>query len=366
MMRLAAVLVLAALGIRQEPAKELDWLLVYYMSYDNNLDHCGPVILDGLEEGAKEGRIAVTVLADFRDKDGLKRFTLTPAGRREETLATDNSASEEVLEEYLAWASKTHPARRYALVFLNHGGDLDDMSLDEQPGAGISKQWLSARRVGPILKKFRDGVGGKVELVFLQQCGRGSVDNLYNFRGAGAAVMASQTSVGAPNTYYAPTLKWLAANPESGGVELARRIMEDDEHYVNYVCVRGVELAELPKRLDAAIEPLLAGGSLTMPRRPKACFGGEREGETNYDLLGWLAAAYADNGRKPEELAGFQSWVKEKLIARHQFRSEARRKPAWCGVSLFVPRTPELLRKYKDYPLYEAGKLDEMWKSMTQ
>src|SRR5688572_11462993 len=262
MMRLL-IAVLAAMSLRgQESAPvPLDWLLVYTMSYDNNLENCGPVILDGLEEGAKEGKIAVTVLADFRDRDGLRRFTLSPAGRREEKLATDNSASEEVLEEYLAWAAKRHPAKKIAIVFLNHGGDLDDMSLDEQPGEGISKQWLSARRVGPILKKFQDGVGGKVELVFLQQCGRGSVDNLYNFRGAGAAVMASQTTVGAPNTYYAPTLKWLSKNPGSTGAEVARRIMQDDGHNLSYVCVRGDELPELPKRIDAAIEPLLSGPS---------------------------------------------------------------------------------------------------------
>jgi hypothetical protein len=354
---------LAALGIRQEPAKELDWLLVYFMSYDNNLEQCGPVILDGLEEGAKEGRVAVTVLADFRDKDGLKRFTLTPAGRREETLATDNSASEEVLEEYLAWAAKTHPAKRFAIVFLNHGGDLDDMSLDEQPGAGIAKQWLSARRVGPILKKFRDGVGGKVELVFLQQCGRGSVDNLYNFRGAGSAVMASQTTVGAPNTYYAPTVKWLAKNPGSSGAELARRIMRDDEHYLSYVCVRGDELSELPKRIDAAIEPLLSG-PVTAPRRTKPCFGNPREGEANHDLIGWLEAAYADNERKSDALAALESWMKEKLIVHHEFQAEARRKPKWCGVSLYVPATPALFEKYRDYPLYEAGRLDDLWKAL--
>jgi hypothetical protein len=141
--------------------------------------------------------------------------------------------------------------------------------------------------------------------------------------------------------------------------------MKDDEHYLNYVCVRGDELAELPKRIDAAIEPLLAAGVIAGPQRMKACFGGEHRGEANHDLLGWLGAAYACNGKTKEDLAGFESWVKEKLIAHHQFQPEARRKQKWCGVSLFVPSTPRLFERYQDYPLYQASRLDDLWKVMT-
>ncbi len=358
-----AILAVAAGGPAQEAAKpELEWLLIYYMSYDNNLEGCGPVILDGLQEGAKEGPLAVTVLADFRDRDGLRRIVLSPEGRQERKLETDNSASESVLEEYVAWAAKSFPAKRYAVVFLDHGGELDEMS-----GEGISKKWLSARKVGPLLRKFREDVGGKVELVFLQQCGRGSIDNLYNFRGAGAAVMASQTSVGAPNTYYAPTLRWLAKHPASGGIDLARRIMQDDEHYTNYVCVRGEALGELPKRIDPLVDVLLPkeGGELVAPKGVRACFGGRGRGtESNYDLLGWLDAAFEANERPKEELSKFDTWVREKLVEHHQFREGAERGRAWCGVSLFVPKTGALRERYKDYPLYQDSRLDDLWNAM--
>jgi len=364
----AALLAYAAGGPAQEAAKpELEWLLIYYMSYDNNLEACGPVILDGLQEGAKEGPLAVTVLADFRDRDGLRRIVLSPEGRQERKLDTDNSASESVLEEYVAWAAKSYPAKRYAVVFLDHGGELDEMSLDEQPGEGVSKKWLSARKVGPLLRKFREDVGGKVELVFLQQCGRGSIDNLYNFRGAGAAVMASQTSVGAPNTYYAPTLKWLAKHPAVGGIDLARRIMKDDEHYTNYVCVRDEALGELAKRIDPVVDALLPkeGGELVAPKGQRACFGGRGRGtESNYDLLSWLDAAFDANERPKEEFSKFNTWVREKLVAHHQFREGAERGRAWCGVSVFVPKTGVLRERYKDYPLYQDSRLDDLWKAM--
>jgi len=37
---------------------------------------------------------------------------------------------------------------------------------------------------------------------------------LYNFKETGIAVMASQHNVGAPNTYYAEAISWLAKNPK--------------------------------------------------------------------------------------------------------------------------------------------------------
>jgi hypothetical protein len=75
-----------------QPKPKHDWVIIYYMSYDNNLEFCGPTILDGLERGVKGSKLVVTVLADDTDKGGLKRYTITSEGRTEEVLNTDNSA----------------------------------------------------------------------------------------------------------------------------------------------------------------------------------------------------------------------------------------------------------------------------------
>ena len=297
---IVTVIVLALVGFlgswktpeRVQLAPKHDWVVVYYMSYDNNLEDCGPVILDGLEKGVKGSNVVVTVLSDDTDKNGLKRYTIKSEGRTKEVLKTDNSASEGVLSDYLAWVANTYPAQHYAVVFLNHGGRLDEMCLDERPGENLEKRWLSARLVGPLLRKFRKQATGEVELLFLQQCGRGSIENMYNFRDTAGAVMASQTNVGAPNTYYETTLKWLAKQQNPSGQALARQIMSSDEHFSNYVCVDGVALAELPTRLEPVIETLLgdAGSNLTAVTDREPCY--RHEGETTYDLLEWLDSAF--------------------------------------------------------------------------
>jgi hypothetical protein len=95
--------------------------------------------------------------------------------------------------------------------------------------------------------KFRKEAPGEVKLLFLQQCGRGSLENLYNFRGSAKAVMVSQMKVGAPNTYYESTLKWLAKQQKSSCLALARHVMSSNEDFSSFVCVNGEALCEIPK-----------------------------------------------------------------------------------------------------------------------
>lgn len=345
-----------------------EWTFIYYMSYDNDLADNAPIILDALAKGVKSGDCAVTVLADDADSSGLKRYAITAAGVRMDRLASDDSSSEQQLADYLEWARKNYPARQYAVVFLDHGGRLDEMCLDEHPAANAEPKWLSARKTGDVLREFRQQTApeGAVELLFLQQCGRGTVENLYNFRGTAAAVMASQLGVGNPNTYYQPTLAWLAAHPEAGGRELARQIMTTDEHFNNYVCVDGKALAELPARLDPVLAALLAGGDAAPPRPPRRAIEcRECNGERNYDLKSWLEAAFRENGRPPEELDIFLEWMRKKLI--WEYAVQPRQQEALkelCGLALFVPESAEARMAYADYPFHTASRLAALWRAM--
>jgi len=343
------------------------WVLVYYMSYDNDLECHGPGILEALETGTKGTDLIVTVLADDTDESGLKRYTISNAGRRKELLNTDDSASEQVLIDYLAWVATHYPAKHYAVVFLDHGGRLDEMCLDERPGKGQKSRWLSARRAGHALREFRKEIGGEFDLLFLQQCGRGSIENLYNFRGTAKAVMASQMNVGAPNTYYESTLKWLAEHQDATGSELARQVMDTDEHYTQYVCVDGPALEEIPSHLKPVVQVLLgeAGRPCKAPDlsglAPCFRFGDE----TNYDLFQWLERAFRDNNRSTDSLREFERWVRDALIVRTAVPVQQRsRIEEMSGLSLYVPVSQRARQSWIDYPFYEGSRLRELWTVM--
>ncbi len=344
-----------------------EWVFVYYMSYDNNLAYCGPVILEELEHGVKASELVVTVLYDDESKEGLKRYTITSEGRKYELLDTDNSASEEVLYNYLTWVAEHYPSKHHAVIFLDHGGRLDEMCFDEWPGENENKHWLSARLASSVIRKFRKEIAGEVDLLFLQQCGRGSLENLYNFRDAAATVMASQMNVGAPNTYYEPTLKWLARHKNASGVEIAKQIMSNDEHFSNYVCLDGKAIEQIPAQINPLIDALLGneGQELISITRGKPCF--QYKTEKNYDLMNWFQNMFKENNIPKEQLDKFEKWLHEHLIyavVSHPDRSESLKH--LCGISLFVPESKEAYEEYSDYPIYMDSNLGALWKIIYQ
>lgn len=346
------------------PPPRVAWVVAFVMSYDNNLESCGPTILSALERGVRgTDNTTVTVLSDDTDRSGLVRHVITGASHTRTTLDTDDIASGDVIASYLSWVAREHPSDRVAVVFLNHGGDLDAMCLDEWSDESDESRWLSARETGESMRAFRGQADGDVCLLFLQQCGRGSLDNLFNFHGAADAVLASQLSVGSPNTYYAASLKWLAAHPDASGAELAHQVMANDDHFTNYVCVDGKALADLPRALDPAVGGLLAAERpLRSPGAVRTCFGGWGTGETNYDALRWFRAAYTANGLDETPVADFEKWLRDDLIVGRRSRPGA---SAWVeslsGVALWVPSSRDVLLRYPDYPLHAASRLGALW-----
>lgn len=374
MSRGTVILILAALSLstcadRDEPSPR--WLFLCVLSYDNDLEVHAATVLERLGEGVRGTDHAVTVLADFRGPGGLRRYEIDRTGTRYATLSTDDSASEEVLSEYLSWATRKYPDRRTAVVFLDHGGGLDDMCQDLSPPGGPGGRWLSARKVGPMLREFSAGLPGGVELLFLQQCGRGSVECLYNFRGVARAVLASQTRVGAPNTYYVPVLQWLSANPRANGFALAERIMREDDDFSSYACVDGEILGELPLRLDEVLAALDgASAPLTAPPQTSLCyFGWFRTDEEFSDLVDWFEALYEANGRRPDSdpaLVAFKNWLADRLVVGHRRHGRtAHLTRNWHGLALLVPRSAEVRARYADYPLYRDSDLDDFWARLT-
>ena len=116
---------------------EYEWVFVYYIALDNDLSIFGQKVLNELERGVVNSKVAVVVQADFEDIEGMKRITLCQVNgevRREEIiLDSENSADEAELRKYFEWVEKEWDAENYAVIFPNHGGRLNEMCRDDQP-----------------------------------------------------------------------------------------------------------------------------------------------------------------------------------------------------------------------------------------
>ena len=373
---LVLLLVLTGVYYIRQPRNVYDWVFVYYMSYDNDLSPYGGTILRDLQKGVVNSNIAVTVQTDFADSGGMKRVALFQKGGKpqdkETTIKSEDSADDVQLGKYLEWVRKNWRAENYCIVFLNHGGTLNNMCQDIKPFKDHNRnkqfssgKWLSAAQAGKVLRNFNRKVGGKVRLLFLQQCGRAAIQNLYSFIDCAEYIMASPVRVDAPNTYYTATLTSVAQDPNVTGETLAESIMREDEHYTVYTLIGNEQLRELPEKLTPVLYAFETASVLNQPESCSPVF--EFEGEKFYDLKSYLQALIAANSNiAGKELGDFLSWCENSLIAGKAIRGLETVESSHCGLSIYVPSSGDPNISYDSLPLYQKTNLAAVIKLMTE
>ena len=370
---LVLVFVLLGLVLIQPKANVYEWVFVYYMSYDNDLNPFGKVILGDLAKGIIDSKVAVVVQADFTDSRGMKRIALRHLNgkphRKEINLKSEDSADVNELRKYLEWVRKKWDAKNYCIVFLNHGGKLDQMCLDERPFRNDSEnkqfasgKWLSAAETGKIVADFNRKVDGKVRLLFLQQCGRAAIQNLYNFVDTAKYILASPFRVDAPNTYYTKTLASVGRDPNVTGEILAKTVMREDEHYTVYTLISNKELKKLPEKLRPVLKSFGQKSNLNRPDSCPCVF--EFEGDKFYDLMHYLQALNsANNDMADRELSSFLNWYQNSLIVSRAVKGIG---SSYSGLSIYVPSSKNDSIRYSFLPLYQQTDLEEIMKLPSQ
>jgi hypothetical protein len=347
------------------------------MSYDNDLSSYGEVILRDLRNGLSNSKIAVVVQADFINSKGMKRIGLYhedgKTHRKETFLRSEDSADEDELTKYLRWVRKKWVAKNYCIIFLNHGGRLNDMCKDNKPfrdrkrnrqfGSG---KWLRGSDVGEIVAGFNQETDRKVRLVFLQQCGRAAIQNLYNFADAAEYIMASPLVVGAPNTYYTGTIASVTQDPNITGEILAETIMREDEHYDLYTLISNKELKRLPEKLTPVLKSFGSASVLHWPKSARHLF--EHEGEKFYDLKSYFYALNSANENiAGKELDSFFEWCEGSLIVSKAVREpELTVEPSYSGLSIYVPSSTNADTSYSFLPLHQQTDLEHTMKLISK
>ncbi len=337
------------------------------MSYDNNLDNLGDIIINELEEGLICDDIAVIIQADFHDLKGMQRILIRnsfgKATLTRDTLNSENSSDENELESFLNWVSVNLKSRNYVLTFLDHGGKLNQMCLDEMPYMNLRDNrekaskgsWLDAMKAGKVCREFNESVNESVRLLFLQQCGRGSIENLYNFVGSSPYIMASPLNVGAPNTYYKELLEAACNNPNLNGIQIAESIMNNDDDFLLYTLIDNQELEKLPRQINNVIDCVDFSQTIVSPNNGVFII----EDETNFDFLELIDSLKEYTNQNCEnELLLFTNWVEDKLIVKK--KSHYVTYSALSGLSIFIPKTNDQRNRYSFLPIYQESKLGKL------
>lgn len=325
------------------------------MSYDNDLYICGDKIINMLEKGVVNPNQSVVIQADFPDTPRMKRIVIQRVGgktvMKNSVTESDESASTESLEEYLGWVLKNFKSDNYVLVFLDHGGMLNEMCLD-----ATSDEWMNSMEAGKVCADFNRETGGKVRLLFLQQCGRGSIQNIYSFKDSAEYILSSPMPIGAPNTYYTKMLEKVSGSTSMDGKKLAELIMKYDKHYGIYTIVKSAELANLAKKIADLAEAFKTEKPKPIPKGLKPLF--EFVDEKNYDLREFLMAVTPSNETAKLAREEFLSWYEKKLVVGKKANIEDLRNCS--GLSIFVPTQDRQATRYDYLPVYKKTKMKDL------
>ncbi|MEW5859459.1 MAG: clostripain-related cysteine peptidase [Cyanobacteriota bacterium] len=340
-----------------------EWIFLYWMPYDNNLSRFGTPIIDMLTKGVKSDNILLAVQSDFIGAKRTSRNIITQGNFSTQNLNTANSGSEEVFAEYLNWANLQFQAKKWAIVFLGHGGCLDEISPDEHPEPGLDSKtkWMNIQKLSGIVKKFNQQVGDRVELVFFQNCNKGTIEANYTFRDTAKYTLSSQLLLGAPNYYYEQLFKFLGRKPEINGGQLAEKIMEFEprDMYHSYTAINNRAITQLSAKMNPLIDAVLAANikSINLSNLTTYKYMGERF----VDVVSFFQTITNQSGANQNKYNEFLDFLNSSIIYKVKQNGTLLGSPPkyenFSGLGIFFPKSKQELEKYRYLEVFSDLKL---------
>lgn len=205
------------------------------MPYDNNLSEYGSGIVQEMKAGVQNDSIAIVILADFADTIPSQRILITKDSIYYFESEIENFSSPDSYRQYLSWVKTNFEFHHSALVFLDHGGRLNEICLDEKP----DNSYLKTDSLKKVILDFNQSILKQPEFIFLQVCAKAVLEPLYDFSGLTPYTVCSQNTLGAPNHYYTDFFEFLSKNTTISVKKLISKIpeYETNDMYYSYTLI---------------------------------------------------------------------------------------------------------------------------------
>jgi hypothetical protein len=320
-----------------------------------------------LTKGVQSENILAVVESDFSGAKQLSRHIITQGNIDTQKLDTANSADEKVFAEYLSWAKSQFDAKKWAIVFLGHGGCLDEISPDEHPEPGVYSEtkWMNTKKLSDILANFNREVENRVELVFFQNCNKGTIETIYSFRDTAKYTLSSQILLGAPNYYYEPVFQFLGRHPEINGGQLAEKIMEFEprDMYYSYTVTNNDAVGKLSEKINPLIDSILSADTKSISKSEFETY--TYIDEQFVDVVSFFQTITKRAGAAQQKCNEFLDFFKQSMIYKLEqngtLLGSSSKHQTLSGLGMFLPTSRQELEKYRYLQVYSDLKLAELF-----
>lgn len=219
---------------------QAEWTLMFYMDSDNNLEAAQMQDIEEMLAVGSSANVNIVILCDRsnqsseedgytnRDIGGLRNWTTAKLlylekGKLREVAdwGEVNMGDTNNLKKFLQTATAQFPAKRYGLVFGDHGAGWVGIVSDES----ANNDTLNTTELPTVFKEITPTTG-KFELIGFDAC------LMANFEAAKAIAPYSKAMVGSEELepgdgwHYTPLLGSLVQNPQMDGIALGKRVVD--------------------------------------------------------------------------------------------------------------------------------------------
>jgi len=188
----------AALAQASSGTAQIPWTVMIYAAADNNLDRYIQQDISSIELAAHNTCLNLVLFWDGAALDDSAyyklRFDPQMSYWAAYTQGVDKWAQGEInmgdpanLTAFVGWARTNYPASNYALVIRDHGDGLGGMQEDDR-----SQDHLTIPELDQALESITSSGTDPLDLLFMDACLMGMLEDAYQFRGQTSVYVASE------------------------------------------------------------------------------------------------------------------------------------------------------------------------------
>jgi hypothetical protein len=278
------------------------------------------------------------------------------------------------LQDFITWGVANYPAKKYALIFWNHGaGSVHGFGSDEL----FEGDSLLLPEIDTALHDAYKETEVTFELIGFDACLMATVETASMVKSYAKYLVASEELEPGHGWDYTPILKHLVEQSDLNGPAVGKAIVDgyklqaEEQETANEITLSVVDLAKLPaveEAFDSLIE--LAAADLAEPQRilalSKARSKAEDYGSSgahggNTDMVDLVDLAEKASALYPDEAAQLVDSIKEAVV----YNINSVSKPNAAGLSIYFPYKDK--ENFQDnLDIYKTLSFSETYRSFVE